>query len=140
MTRRGPTKKADLGFGEARLKLARAYLKAARDELTLAEPGELANPIVSQVVNGAIAYTDALTSRFGGRVNQKDHGAAVKALREILGKRLPAAQQNRLRRILGEKDAAQYGARFKTKTEAKRLFEELEAFAIWAEAEIGRQR
>lgn len=138
MTRQGPTKRADLGFGEARLKLARAYLRAARDELTLAETPEIANPIVSQVVNAAIAYTDALTARFGGRVNQKNHGAAVKELRDVLGKRLPTAQQTRLRRILGEKDAAQYGARFKSKAEAELLFKDLEVFAAWAEAEMQR--
>ena len=114
--------------------------KAARNELALAEKADIANPILSQVINAAIAYTDALTSRFGGRINQKDHAAAVKALRDVLGKRLPAAQQNRLRRILAEKDAAQYGARLYTRTEAERFIAELDLFAAWAEAEMLRTR
>jgi hypothetical protein len=38
-------------------------------------------------------------------------------LRDALGNRLPRAQETRLRRILAEKDPAQYGARLKTRTD-----------------------
>jgi hypothetical protein len=120
------------------LNVARAYLKAARDEITLAGEGDIANPVISQIVVAAIAYSDALTARYGGRVNRKDHAAAVKALRDALGNRLPAAQQSRLQRILREKDAAQYGSRLKTKAEAARFLNELETFVSWAEAELAR--
>ena len=50
-----------------------------------------ANPIVSQIVNAAIAYTDVLTATFAGKVNQQDHSAARKALRAALRNRLDHA-------------------------------------------------
>ena len=140
MTRIGPSGPADEGFGEGRLRLARAFLKAAKDEATLAEEGDIGNPIISQVVNAAIAYADALTARLAGRVNRRDHAAIAKALRDALGERLPDAQERRLRRILAEKDAAQYGARIKRKAEAVRLLAELEELALWAETELARPR
>jgi hypothetical protein len=51
---------------------------------------------------------------------------------------LPDAQEKRLRRLLGEKDAAQYGARIKRVKEAQQLLRELEEFARWAEEELDR--
>ncbi len=138
MTRTGPAKPVGKDYGEGRLKLARAYLKAAQDEATLADDGAIGNPIISQVVIAAIAYTDALTARFGGRANQKDHNAAVKALRDVLGKRFPLAQASRLRRILAEKDDVQYGFRAKSKAEAEQLLRQLTDFAAWVEAELNR--
>jgi hypothetical protein len=140
MTRKGPSKAVDRTFGDGRLQMAKAFLKAARNEAELAGDGDIANPIIVQVVNAAIAYTDALTARFSGRVNQQDHAAAVKALRAALGKRFPDEQERRLARILGEKDAAQYGARMKRKPEAARLLADLEKFAAWAEVEMKRIR
>lgn len=140
MTGTGSRKTADKSFGEGRLRLARAYLKAAQDEAELAEEGSIGNPIISQIVHAAIAYADALTARFAGRVNQQDHGAAVKALRDALGNRLPRAQETRLRRILAEKDAAQYGARLKPLADAQRLLAQMVEFAAWAEAEMSRSR
>jgi hypothetical protein len=140
VTRTGSGKPADKGFGKGRLQLARAYLKAAQDETDLADERSLGNPIISQVVHAAIAYTDALTAKFAGRVNQQDHSGAVKMLRDALGNRLPRAQESRLRRILGEKDAAQYGARLKTLTDARRLLVQLAEFAAWAEDELSRTR
>ena len=140
MTRKGASKSVNASFGEGRLRLARAYLKAAQMEATVAEDGDPGNPIMSQIVNAAIAFTDALTARYSGRANQQDHAAAVKALRDALGNRLPTAQETRLRRILGVKEEVQYGTRFKTKTEAEKLLTQLEEFAAWAEAEIQRPK
>lgn len=136
MTRKGPTKRVESSFGEGRLKMARAFLKAAQDEAALAVEGDVGNPIVSQAVNAAIGYADALTARFGSEINRQDHSAAVKNLRDALGNRLPTAQATRLRRILDEKDAAQYGARVKSVADAKRLLHQLEEFAAWAETEL----
>ena len=140
MTRTGSGKTADKSFGEGRLQLARAYLRAAQDEADLAGEGAIGNPVISQIVQAAIAYTDALTAEFVGRVNQQDHGGAVKMLRAALGNRLPRAQETRLRRILTEKDAAQYGARLKTLTDAQRLLAQMVEFATWAESELSRTR
>jgi hypothetical protein len=61
-------------------------------------------------------------------------------LRDALGNRLPKPQETRLRRILGEKDAAQYGARLKSKADAERLLAQLLALAKWAESELSRVR
>lgn len=138
MTRKGPSKGVAPEFAEGRLRLARAYLKAARTELAVADPADLGNPAMSQIVNAAIAFTDALTARYAGLVNRKEHLGAVKALRDALGNRLPAAQESRLRRILSEKDEVQYGAKIKTELEARRLLDLLEEFALWAEAEMQR--
>lgn len=133
MTRTGPSKPADDAFARGRLENARAYLESADAAVALAESGANANPIVSHIVSSAIAYTDALTARYGGRVNQKDHDAAVKALRDALGNTLPKAQETRLMRLLKQKDEAQYGARHGRLAKANELLADLKAFAEWAE-------
>lgn len=138
MTRTGPARPVDDDFMKGRLENARAFLQAARDAAELAEPGQNVNPIISHIVNAAIAYADALTAKNRGRVNQKDHNAARKALRDALGNRLPDAQERRLARILGRKDEAQYGATHGRLTQAKELLDQLKEFAAWAEAEIRR--
>jgi hypothetical protein len=102
----------------------------------LAEPHANANPITLQVVTAAIAYADALTARFGGTINRKDHAAAPRTLRAVLGNRLPRVQERRLARIIEHKDEAQYGARTGRLGEAAALLAELEDFAAWAEATI----
>jgi hypothetical protein len=116
--------------------MARAFLKAARDEAALASEGDIGNPIISQIVNAAIGYADALTAKFGSEVNKQDHLAAGQTLRDALGKRLPAEQATRFRRMLAEKDTAQYGSRAKSVADAKWLLSQLDQFAIWAEAEL----
>lgn len=121
-----------------RLENARAFRIAAHNASDLADPGENANPMVSHIVTSAIAYADALTAKFGGRVNQKSHAAAQKALRDAMGNRLPQSQTRRFAKILGEKDSAQYGARRGRLTHARLLLQELDAFAEWAEQELGR--
>ena len=140
MIRKGPGKATGQGFGEGRLRIARAFLTAAEDEATLAGEEDIGNPIISQAVTAAIAYADALTARFGDRVNRQDHAALTKNLRGVLGNRLPTVQASRLRRILGEKDAAQYGTRIKSRAEAERVLRDLREFASWAEAEFRRPR
>ena len=66
-------------------------------------------------------------------INQQDHAAATRLLREVLGNRLTDAQERRLRRLLGRKDEVQYGARTVTLDEARHMLEELDMFAPWAE-------
>lgn len=136
MTRTGPGRPAGPEVAQGRLDNARAFLAAARDAAALAEPGANANPVTVQIMTAAIAYADALTARFGGRVNQRDHAALPRALRGALGNRLPKAQERRLARILERKDEAQYGSRPGSLTEAKSLLVELEVFAAWTEATI----
>ncbi|ESX64518.1 hypothetical protein NKH84_13955 [Mesorhizobium sp. M0902] len=136
MTRRGATKAVETGFGEGRLRIARSYLKAARLEVAMSGTGDIGNPAMSQIVNAAIAYADALTARFAGKINRADHAAVVKTMRDALGNRLPAAQASRLRSILDEKDETQYGIRAKSLPEAESLLDKLEKFAEWAEKEL----
>lgn len=138
MTRKGPAKKVDRGFGEGRLRLARAYLQAAQAELVVAEEGDIGNPIMSQIVVSAIAFTDALTAKYSGAANQQNHATAIRSLRDALGNRFPKAQETKLRNILAEKDEVQYGTRLKTVGEAAKLLADLEAFAAWAESECKR--
>lgn len=138
MTRTGAGKPVDLSAWRGRLDNARAYHRSAADGLALMERSGNANPIMSDVVLAAIAYTDALTAAFGGRVNQKDHAAAAKTLRDVLGNRVPKGQLTRLSSMLAEKDAVQYGARFGRFQDAEAMLADLDAFAAWAEQELRR--
>ncbi len=138
MTRIGAGKATDPAFTTGRLAVARSFLRMAEAGMTLAEEGLPQNPVISNTVLSAIAYSDALTAKFKGRVNQKDHRAVAKALRDALGNRFPVAQETRLSRILSSKDDVQYGARTSTAGEALRMLELLREFAQWAEEEMTR--
>jgi hypothetical protein len=133
MTRTGPSRKVGSDYAAGRLQNARAYLQAARDVFELAHDTANANPIMSLVVNAAIAYADALIAKRKSHVNQQDHRVAVKLLRDALGKELPEAQEKRLRRIIDSKDDVQYGATRGRMSDARRSLEDLEKFAEWAE-------
>lgn len=133
MTRKGPTRKVDAAYAAGRLSVARSYLDAARQDLLLADRDTSGNPAISAMIHAAIAFSDALTARHLGEVNQQDHAAAPKLLRAALGKRLPDPQETRLRRILDGKDAAEYSPRLIPGEEARKLLDQVEAFAAWAE-------
>ena len=133
MTRTSTRKPVSGDYWEMRRAAARAFRKAAEDAVLLAEPGENSNPAISHIVLAAIAYGDYLTARRARVINQQDHAAAPKLLRDVLGSALPSAQESRYRRILGHKDTAQYGARHATLAQAQRLLEDLQEFARWAE-------
>jgi hypothetical protein len=137
MTRNSPRRKVGADFWSGRLKQGRDFLEAARQALEPAEPGQNANPIVSQIVLSAIAYADCLTARRTGVVNAHDHAAAPKLLRDALREQLPEAQERRFRRILAKKDESQYGARPELLGHANALFADLEAFAQWVEDTVG---
>jgi len=66
-------------------------------------------------------------------VNQQDHAAAPRLLRDVLQDTLREAQERRYRRILGFKDEVQYGTKAARLEEAARLLADLESFAQWAE-------
>jgi hypothetical protein len=136
MTRTGSGKKVDREFARGRLENARAYLQSAQDAIELAEEKDNANPAMSQIVNAAIAYADALTALKISVKNQKDHRAVVKVLRDAFGNELPKAQENQLARILGIKDEVQYGAKRGRIADAKTLLGHLEKFADWAEQQF----
>lgn len=133
MTRTGTSKKVGAGYATGRLDNARAYLQAARDSLELASVSANANPIMSQIANAAMAYADALTAKRKSQVNQQDHRAAVKLLRDALGKEFPDVQEKRLRRIVDSKDEVQYGATRGCVQDARKMMDDLEKFAAWVE-------
>ncbi|WP_081486336.1 hypothetical protein [Nitrospirillum viridazoti] len=136
MTRQGSSKAVPPEYAEGRLKAARAFLKSAQTGFTLFDEGDVGNPIMSQIINAAIAYGDALTAISTGKVNQQDHAGIVRTLRAAFGNRLPDKQEANLRRIISEKDEVQYGARQKTRAEAERMLHTIEEFAKWSEDEF----
>jgi hypothetical protein len=133
-----PTKAVDSERWRGRLDNARAFHQAVRDAVALADPDANANPILSNIVNAAIAYTDALTAKLKHVVNQRDHDAAMVTLRGALGNRFSSAEQTRLGRMLAAKEPAQYGARRGRRETAQQRLADLDAFAQWAEAELSR--
>lgn len=120
-------------YWHGRLEQGRAYLEAAQQAMSMAEPGQNSNPIVSQIVLAAIAFGDSLTAKRSGVINTQDHSAASKLLRDVLRESLPVSQENRYRRILATKDESQYGARSATLGFAQRLLNDIEEFARWTE-------
>ena len=136
MTRTGPAKPASSAASGLRLAKARAYHKSAQELFALTGEGELVDPVVSQTILAAIAYADALTAKFGGAINQKNHAAVVKLLRHALGGQLPKEQATRLERLISKKDEAQYGTAPIRRADAIKLLADLEKFAAWAELKL----
>jgi len=128
----GPTRKTGGESWRARRANAEAFRVAAQRLMNLHEEGENANPILVLIILSAIAYGDALTDRFGGAQNKKDHGALVTLVEKTLGARTDGTQIQRLRRILSEKDEASYGAKIGRVEHARKLLEQLERFGDWA--------
>jgi hypothetical protein len=123
---------------KGRLENARAFLRAAQDLLALAEAGRSSNPVITEAIDATIAYGDAVAIRFGGLQNATDHNNLGRTLRQAIGARFTPSQEQRLGRILGEKDEAAYGHHAATVSEAGEVVRLAERFAEWAEAELGR--
>jgi hypothetical protein len=134
MTRTGAAKRVAASYALGRLRKAVAFHEVARIAAEQIERIGDPDPVLSNAILAAIAYTDAITAAFGGEVNSKDHAAAAKLLRDSLGAELPDAQERRLVRLLGSKDEVQYGARAGRRDHAAARIEDLEAFARWAVA------
>jgi hypothetical protein len=77
-----------------------------------------------------------LTAKRARVINQQDHAAVPKLLRDVMGSALPTAKETRYRRILTHKDASQYGARRGSLGQAQRLLSDLNEFATWVEAQL----
>lgn len=137
MTGKGTVRKADARAAQGRLENARAFKAAAENTVAALRGSDNANPAISLIVHAAIAYADAVTAKFAGYISSAEHGAAPKALRHALGKRLPTEQERRFGKLIGEKNESEYGARIGKASDARELFEQLERFAKWAEQELG---
>jgi hypothetical protein len=137
MTRQGPRKKVDAEFWRGRLKQGKDYRQHAQDAADLAAGSATnGNPVISHLVLSAIAYGDAITARYAQVVNQQDHAAAPRLLREVLREKLPDAQERRYKRILSYKDTVQYGARETPMQEALLLLENIREFGDWVESTL----
>lgn len=136
MTRIGARKKVDSGYWSARLRFARGYHQSARDKLTLADEGADCAPVQSDAILAMIAYAHAVTARKAGIVNQRDHAGVTRLLRDVLGNALPAEQEQRLRRLVGQKDDVQYGVHAVRYEAASRAVEDLDRFASWVEESL----
>jgi hypothetical protein len=131
MTGKGPRKAVDAGHAPARLLQAREFHESARSLVTLAQSKSY-NPSVTLMITAAISYSDAITAKARGIVNQQDHQGAPRLLREVLGNRLPVKPETLFRKLLGRKDEVNYGARSTSLEEAQRPLAELDDFAAWA--------
>ncbi len=140
MTRTGISKAVDPAHAFGRFRKAEAFHKASRlisDNIATVRDADV---VTANAVLAAIAYTDALTATYGGRVNQKDHAAAVKLLRGVLEKALPDAQERRLALLLGRKDETAYGASIGRTEEAWQTVESLDQFGSWAKSMLAARK
>ena len=138
MASNGPVRRVARAEWKGRLDNARAFLTAADDLMELVESGRSCNPIITQCVDAAIGYGDAVTIRFGGIVNTVDHHSLGVTLRRAIGARFSARPAQQLAQILAEKEEAAYGAHAATQVEARAVLKVTKRFAEWAEVELAR--
>jgi len=135
MTNQGARKAVADGAWTGRLHQAREFHASARSLVILADNRSY-NGAITLMVAAAIGYADAITAKFKGVVNKRDHQTAPRLLREVLNARLPDKQERFFRRILGRKDEVGYGARGTSLEEALQLLTELDDFADWVETAL----
>jgi hypothetical protein len=131
MTRTGTSKTVGDGFAIGRLRKAIAFHAAAKLINNFQSDIQDVDVLASIAVLAVIAYTDAITARIDSKVNQADHSAAAKLLRDVLGKELPTAQFNRLRNMLSSKDEVHYGART-GRADPEKTMADLDTYGAWA--------
>lgn len=124
---------------KGRLRKARQFMEIAENSLQLMDRHRDAGPLMSNMILGAIGYIDALTAAIAGKINQTDHQAALKLLRDTLGAGLPQAQENNLKALISMKDEVQYGAAFEPIQDAESLMKRARAFSEWAAGELRRR-
>jgi hypothetical protein len=135
MIRRGRRPAVDPAASVKYQRVGASLMKGARDLEALAAEGDsYGNAIAVIAIHAAIAYTDALSVRFGGfKSAEGDHVRVVDALKEALGKRADETAIRHLRRVLAEKDQVAYQGEYYTIADARRLTAATEKFATWAE-------
>jgi len=86
------------------------------------------------IVHASIAYTDALTIRFGGiRSKGEDHMAAVDILRQVMALDEEGRTGARhLERIINEKNRVSYEGEIYTKKDVDALWKHLLRYRAWA--------
>jgi hypothetical protein len=116
----------------------RAHLKTTRDALIVVDARDDTRLIVQGAILSAIAYGDAVTIKVAGIKNGQDHLRLPDTVRQALGNRASQQELTRLQRLLKRKDDSAYGHRALTLDEARTAVAQAEAFALWAELELGR--
>lgn len=119
-----------------RLERARSFQHSAEVLLALSEGNEHAATVLSNVAMAAIAYGDALTLKFRGTQNTRDHRTLPREVRTALGKQANESQLKRLADLINLKSEAQYSHRPLSKAEAEQGLEKLKRFAEWAESRL----
>lgn len=100
----------------------------------VAKEFEYCNAAGVLIVHSAIAYTDALTIKFGGvKSKGEDHMAAVDLLRQVvaLDEQGEAATRH-LERIINEKNRVSYEGEVYTKKDVANLWKHLLRYQTWA--------
>lgn len=133
MVRRDRAKRVDATQAEGYAEVGRRLLLAGRAIEQQGDP-QHASALAILAVHCAIAYTDALCIRLGGRKSTAaDHTAAARLLKGVLGTRLPVMMERTLTRTLAEKERFGYQGYVAKLSEARALFARLERYAAWAE-------
>jgi hypothetical protein len=131
--KRGSRKQIDPAQHAKYRRVAGSLLQSARDLSGLSDSA-YGNAIAIITVHASIAYSDALSIRFGGfKSSDGDHTRAVDALQDALGTRAEASMLKKLQRVLGRKDQVSYQGFYFSVLDAQQMLEDLEIFATWAE-------
>lgn len=90
------------------------------------------------IVHAAIAYTDALTIKFGGvRSKGEEHMAAVELLRQVMALDVEGqAGVRHLERIINEKNRVSYEGEIYSKKDVEALWKHLLRYRAWALSKI----
>ena len=90
------------------------------------------------IVHAAIAYTDALTIKYGGvRSKGEEHMAAVELLRQVMALDVDGlAAARHLERIINEKNRVSYEGEIYVKKDVEALWKHLLRYRTWALSKI----
>lgn len=105
----------------------------------VAKEFEYCNAAGVLIVHAAIAYTDALTIKFGGvKSKGEDHMAAIDLLRQVVAlDEQGEAGARHLERIINEKTRVSYEGEVYTKKDVDNLWKHLLRYQAWAVPMLG---
>lgn len=108
------------------------------DGANVAREFEYCNAAGVLIIHAAIAYTDAITIKYGGvRSKGEDHMAAVELLRQVMAlDEQGLAGARHLERIINEKNRVSYEGEVYTKKDVETLWKHLLRYRTWALSKI----
>lgn len=114
--------------------VARSLLKTASDLYALGDRA-YGTAIGILCVHAAIAYSDAICIKLGGRKStDRDHTRVADLLNELIGEKPNKKQITMLRKILAIKNEIEYGGEFYQIESAARTLRQIQQLAEWAES------